>query len=73
MHRQVATLAAAQAIFQTASTLVMTVGGLAGAALAGDPALATLPIAGMFLGTAAVTFPASFMALNVSLGIPRKP
>ncbi|HCW48816.1 MAG TPA: MFS transporter [Brevundimonas sp.] len=65
MHRQVATLATAQAIFQTASTLVMTVGGLAGAALARDPALATLPIAGMFLGTAAVTFPASLWMARV--------
>ncbi len=59
MHRQVLILAIAQAIFQTASTLVMTVGGLAGARLAGSPALATLPIATMFLGTALVTFPAS--------------
>lgn len=59
MHRQVLILAIAQAIFQTASTLVMTVGGLAGARLAGSPALATLPIATMFLGTALMTFPAS--------------
>lgn len=59
MRRQVFILAAAQAIFQTASTLVMTVGGLAGAKLAATPALATLPIAAMFLGTAAMTFPAS--------------
>jgi MFS family permease len=59
MHRQVLILAIAQAIFQTASTLVMTVGGLAGVRLAGSPALATLPIATMFLGTALMTFPAS--------------
>jgi MFS family permease len=59
MHRQVLVLAAAQAIFQTASTLVMTVGGLAGARIASHAALATLPIATMFLGTALVTFPAS--------------
>ena len=31
MHRQVFLLAAAQALFQTASVLVMTIGGLAGA------------------------------------------
>ncbi|MGL3822250.1 MFS transporter [Sphingopyxis sp. R3-92] len=59
MHRQVLILAIAQAIFQTASTLVMTIGGLAGARLATSPALATLPIAAMFLGTALITFPAS--------------
>lgn len=65
MYRQVVTLAAAQAIFQTASTLVMTVGGLAGAALSSNPALATLPIASMFLGTAAGTFPASLWMAKV--------
>lgn len=59
MRRQVLILASAQAIFQTASTLVMTIGGLAGAKLAPAPALATLPIATMFLGTAVATFPAS--------------
>ena len=59
MHRQVLILAIAQAIFQTASTLVMTVGGLAGARLAASAALATLPIGTMFLGTALMTFPAS--------------
>lgn len=65
MHRQVLVLASAQAIFQTASTLVMTVGGLAGAKLASSPALATLPIATMFLGTATVTFPASMWMTRV--------
>lgn len=59
MHRQVLILASAQAIFQTASTLVMTIGGLAGAQLASSPSLATLPIATMFAGTALATFPAS--------------
>jgi MFS family permease len=59
MHRQVLLLASAQALFQTASVLVMTVGGLAGGMLAPSPDLATLPIAAMFLGTAATTFPAS--------------
>jgi len=59
MHRQVFILAAAQALFQTASVLVMTVGGLAGAIVASLPELATMPIAAMFLGTAITTFPAS--------------
>ncbi len=59
MHRQVLLLATAQALFQTASVLVMTVGGLAGGQVAPFPGLATLPIAAMFLGTATATFPAS--------------
>lgn len=58
-HRQVLILASAQALFQTASVLVMTVGGLAGSQLASRPELATTPIAAMFLGTAVTTFPAS--------------
>lgn len=65
MHRQVFILATAQAAFQTASTLVMTIGGLAGAYLASSPAFATLPIATMFLGTACVTFPASMWMTRV--------
>lgn len=59
MHRQVLVLAAAQALFQTVSVLVMTVGGLAGSRLATRPELATLPIATMFMGTALTTFPAA--------------
>ena len=57
--RQVLLLATAQALFQTASVLVMTVGALAGARIAPDPLLATAPIAAMFLGTAVSTVPAS--------------
>lgn len=52
-------LASGQALFQIASVMVMTVGGLAGAQLAGTARWATLPIAAMFLGTALATFPAS--------------
>lgn len=59
MHRQVLLLAVAQALFQTASVMVMTIGGLAGAMVAADPKLATLPIAAMFLGTAVCTVPAA--------------
>ncbi|MCL4068794.1 MFS transporter [Pseudomonas sp. GX19020] len=63
MHRQVFLLASAQALFQTVSVLVMTVGGLAGAQITPRPELATMPVAAMFLGTALMTFPAShFMA-----------
>jgi MFS family permease len=59
MHRQVLLLAAAQALFQSVSVLVMTVGGLAGSQIAADARFATAPIAAMFLGTAFATFPAS--------------
>jgi predicted MFS family arabinose efflux permease len=59
MKRQVLLLAIAQALFQTASVLVMTIGALAAANISGDPALATVPIAAMFLGTAVLMFPAS--------------
>ncbi|MCP8885348.1 MFS transporter [Devosia sp. XJ19-1] len=65
MHRQVFLLASAQALFQTASVMVMTVGGLAGGHIAGRPELATMPIAAMFLGTAAATFPASMWMARV--------
>jgi MFS family permease len=59
MHRQVLLLSSAQALFQTASVLVMTVGGLAGSQITPEPQLATAPIASMFLGTALTTVPAS--------------
>jgi MFS family permease len=65
MHRQVLLLAAAQALFQTASVLVATVGGLAGSALASSPEWATAPIATMFLGTAIGTVPASMWMARV--------
>lgn len=65
MYRQVLILASAQAIFQTVSVIVMTIGGLAGGLLAPSAGLATAPIAAMFLGTAAVTFPASMWMSKV--------
>jgi MFS family permease len=65
MHWQVLLLASAQALFQTASVLVMTIGGLAGAALAPSPEWATAPIASMFLGTAVATVPASMWMASV--------
>lgn len=37
----------------------MTVGALAGARIAPEPWLATVPVAAMFLGTAAATWPAA--------------
>ncbi|MDI4665142.1 MFS transporter [Xanthobacter autotrophicus] len=63
--RQVALLSAAQALFQTASVMVMTVAGLAGAAITPAPELATLPVAAMFLGTAIGIAPASLWMARV--------
>jgi len=60
-RRVVLSLAVAQALFQTASVLIMTVGGLAGQLLAPDKSLATLPIACVALGTAIATVPASLL------------
>ncbi len=65
MQGQVLVLASAQALFQTASVMVMTVGGLAGGLIASRPELATMPIAAMFLGTALATFPASMWMARV--------
>jgi MFS family permease len=59
--RMVLVLAASQALFQTSSVLVMTIGGLAGHALAADKSLATLPVAAMMVGTMLATVPASLM------------
>lgn len=65
MHRQVLILASAQALFQIASVMVMTIGGLAGAQVASAPQWATLPIAAMFLGTASAMFPASLWMARI--------
>jgi len=59
--RNVAVLAASQALFQTAFVLIMTIGGLAGLIVAADQSLATLPIAAIMLGTMAGTIPASLL------------
>lgn len=60
-QRVVLALAASQALFQTSSVLLMTVGGLAGALLAPTSVMATLPIATIALGTAVATIPAAFI------------
>jgi len=65
MHRQVLILASSQALFQTVSVIIMTIGGLAGANIADSPILATLPIATMFLGTAVMMFPASMLMTKI--------
>jgi len=64
MHRQVLLLATAQALFQSTSVLVVTIGGLAGSQVS-SPALATAPLGAMFLGNALVTVPASLWMARV--------
>ena len=51
-HRNVALLAAAQALVLSSSVLAMTLGALVGGQLAPDKSLATLPIAAIVIGTA---------------------
>lgn len=65
MHRQVLILASAQALFQIVPVLVVTIGGLAGGAVAPSPRWATLPIATIFLGTVIAMFPASIWMARV--------
>lgn len=65
MHRQVLILAAAQALFQTVSVMVMTVGALAASRMSDSASLATFPIATMFFGTACFMFPASMWMARV--------
>ena len=59
--RGVLLLAGAQALFQSASVLIMTFSGLIGLLLAPNKSLATLPLAMMMVATAAVIMPASFL------------
>ena len=59
--RNVLLLASTQALFQTASVMVMMLSGLAGLQLASDKSLATLPIAMMMVAAAAIMIPASML------------
>ena len=55
----------AQALFQTASILVITLSGLAGLAMAPDKNLSTLPVAMITVGTAGMMIPASMIIKGV--------
>ncbi|MGH8080685.1 MAG: MFS transporter [Lysobacter sp.] len=59
--RNVFLLAGTQALFQTASVMVMTLSGLVGLRLASDKSMATLPIAMMMVAAAATMIPASML------------
>ncbi len=59
--RNIFLLSGAQAVAGSAQGMVMAVGALAGAALAFDPAFATLPITAMIAGVALMVGPAAFV------------
>ena len=61
----VALLASSQALFLIAAITVMTLSGVVGRDLAPSPALATLPVALMMLGTVTVTLPASLLMKRI--------
>lgn len=58
-------LALAQALSMTGASIVMLVTALAGAHIAPDPRLATLPLALQFVATMLTTFPAALWMKNV--------
>src|SRR5262245_8604533 len=64
-NRNLVILLAAQIIAVTGSVLIVTIGGLIGASLATNPALATLPLSVMVLGTAAATVFAAMLMRRV--------
>ena len=64
-HRNVLLLALCQATSMSSATLMVTVGSLAGHALAQNKALATLPSTMMVIGTALSTIPASLLMKRV--------
>jgi predicted MFS family arabinose efflux permease len=64
-RRNVLLLALCQATFITTSALMSTIGTLAGYALAGDKAFATLPATAITVGTALGTIPASIVMRRV--------
>ncbi len=59
-YRNVALLSLCQGLMLTHGVSMVAVTGLAGRALASDPALATLPLTAYVLGGAATTLPAAF-------------
>ena len=63
--RNVAVLAVAQALLMTGTSILITLGGLVGYALADDKSLATLPVSTVMLGTMAATIPASMWMRRV--------
>lgn len=59
--RNVAVLAASQAVFTTGATMLVILSGLVGLDLAEDKALATLPVSAVMIGNALTMVPASLL------------
>lgn len=55
----------AQLVFTAGTNLIVTLGGIVGSAIAADPALATLPLSFMVVGTAAATVPTAMLMQRV--------
>jgi MFS family permease len=64
-RRNVAILAACQALLFTNNSILIAVNGLAGYALAADKSLATLPVTGWVVGAALTTFFASLLMKRI--------
>ena len=64
-RRNLGILMACQCMATAGAALVVTIGGIAGTALAPEPALATVPISLMVVGTAATTVPAAFLMRRI--------
>lgn len=60
-YRTLIVLWAAQCFGQTASPILVLLGGIVGARIAPDPSLSTLPLAMMIVGIASATIPASLL------------
>ncbi len=63
--RNVAVLAACQALLFTNNSILIALNGLAGYALAADKSLATLPVTGWVVGAALTTFSASLLMKRI--------
>ena len=63
--KSVALLCAAQALLFTNNTILITINGLAGYALANDKSLATLPVTFYVIGAALTTLPVSYLMRRV--------
>ncbi|MGB0681155.1 MAG: MFS transporter [Magnetovibrionaceae bacterium] len=64
-RKNVAILAIAQALYMTGAVLHAILGGLAGAAMADNPALATLPITATVTGSLLASIPASLLMRRI--------
>ena len=65
LNRNIVILFFTQLIFVSGTVLTVTVGGIVGSEIAPDPALATLPLSFMVIGTALTTIPATMIMQRV--------